>query len=92
MAYGEWYPFLGWFDFIISFVIAIIIYARAKKFYPILYLIAISLYVFTAGFYIDVYDLSKSGILMVLVVSAGLFMLAGWYFSKIFHSDEVKNR
>jgi len=89
MAYGEWYPFLGWSVFIISLIIAIIIYARVKKFYPIFYLIAISLYVFTAGFYIDVYDLTKGGILMVLVVSAVLFMLAGWYFSKIFHSDNV---
>ena len=90
MAYGEWYPFLGWADFIISLIIAIVIYAKSRKFYPIFYLIAISLYVFTAGFYIDVYDLTKGGILMVLVISAVLFMLVGWYFSKIFHSDAVR--
>lgn len=84
-----WYPFLGWSVFIVALIIAIIIYARAKKFYPIFYLIAISLYVFTAGFYIDVYDLTKGGILMVLVVSAVVFMFVGWYFSKIFHSDEL---
>lgn len=90
MAYGEWYPFLGWADFIISLIIAIIIYAKSRKFYPIFYLIAISLYVFTAGFYIDVYDLTRGGILMVLVISAVLFMLAGWYFSKIFRRDEMR--
>ena len=90
MAYGEWYPFLGWSVFIVSLIIAIIIYARVKKFYPIFYLIAISLYVFTAGFYIDVYDLTKGGILMVLVISAVIFMLAGWYFSKMLHSDDLR--
>lgn len=87
-----WYPFLGWFDFIVSLVIGIIIFVKVRKFYPVFYLMSISLYVFTAGFYIDVYDLSKGGILGVLVVSAILFMLIGWYFSKIFQSDEVKKR
>ncbi|MBS3099543.1 hypothetical protein J4462_04985 [Candidatus Pacearchaeota archaeon] len=82
-----WYPFLGWSVFIVSLIIAIVIFAKHKKFYPIFYLISIALYVFTAGFYIDVYDLSKGGILIVLVISAILFMLIGWYFSKIFSAD-----
>lgn len=90
MAYGEWYPFLGWSVFIISFIIAIIIYSKVKKFYLIFYLISISLYIFTAGFYIDVYNLTKGGILVVLVISAILFMLLGWYFSKIFHPDSAR--
>ncbi|MBS3084044.1 hypothetical protein J4423_04535 [Candidatus Pacearchaeota archaeon] len=90
MAYGEWYPFLGWSVFIVSLIIAIVIFATHRKFYPIFYLISISLYVFTAGFFIDVYDLSKGGILIVLVISAILFMLVGWYFSKIFGADSRK--
>ena len=85
-----WYPFLGWSVFIVALIIAIIIFARVKKFYPIFYLISISLYVFTAGFYIDVYDLTKGGILAVLAVFAVLFMLLGWYFSQIFHSDDLR--
>ena len=91
MAYGEWYPFLGWSVFTIALIIAIIIFAKVRKFYPIFYLISISLYVFTAGFFIDVYDLTKGGILVVLVISALLFMLLGWYFSQIFHSDSARN-
>ncbi len=91
MGYGEWYPLLGWSVFTIALIIGVIIFIRVRKFYPIFYLISISLYIFTTGFYIDVYNLSKGGILMVLVVSAGLFMLLGWYFSKIFNSDEVRN-
>ncbi|MBS3082171.1 hypothetical protein J4416_04560 [Candidatus Pacearchaeota archaeon] len=90
MAYGEWYPFLGWTVFIISLIIAIIIFSSKRKFYPIFYLISISLYIFTAGFYIDVYNLAKGGILSVLAVSAVLFMFIGWYFSKIFQSNNSR--
>ena len=90
MAYGEWYPFLGWSVFIISLIIGIVMFATHKKIYSIFYLVSIALYVFTAGFFIDVYNLSKGGILGVLVVSAILFMLIGWYFSKIFGSDNSR--
>ncbi len=84
-----WYPFLGWGVFFISFIVGIILFVRTKKLNPVFYMISIALYIFTAGFYLDVYNLSKGGILLVLVVSACLFMLLGWYFSKIFHSDEM---
>ena len=90
MAYGEWYPFLGWSVFIISFIVALIMYSHMKKFYSIFYMISISLYIFTAGFFIDVYDLAKGGVLSVLVLSAVLFMFAGWYFSKIFKGSNLK--
>ena len=88
---GEWYPFLGWSVFSISLVIAIIIFAIKRKFYPIVYLSSISLYIFTAGFYIDVYNLNKNGILAVLFVSACLFVFLGWHFSKISKNDDLRN-
>jgi len=88
MVYGEWYPFLGWSVFIIGLIIAIILFSVYRKFYPVLYLISIALYIFTAGFFMDVYDLSKGGILLVLVFSAVLFMIVGWYFSQIFGKSD----
>jgi Na+/H+ antiporter NhaD/arsenite permease-like protein len=85
MAYGTWYPFLGWSVFIIGFIVAIILFATKRKMHHVMYLVSICLYIFTAGFYIDVYNLGKNGILGVLALSALLFILMGWYFSKIFN-------
>ncbi|MSS74295.1 hypothetical protein EXS72_01510 [Candidatus Pacearchaeota archaeon] len=85
-----WYPFLGWSTLTISTILAIILYVIYRKLYPLFYLISISLYVFTAGFIIDVFNLPKGAILMVLVVSALLFMWMGLHFSKIFQSDNLK--
>ena len=79
-----WYPFLGWGVFIIGLIVAIVMFSNMKKIYPIFYVASIALYIFTAGFFIDVYDLAKGGVLLVLVISAILFMLLGWYFSRIF--------
>ena len=88
MAYGEWYPFLGWGVFIIGLIVAIVMFSNMKKIYPVFYVASIALYIFTAGFYMDVFNLAKGGILTVLVISAALFMLLGWYFSSIFGSGK----
>jgi len=77
-----WYPYLGYGVFWIGLVVAIILYAMKRKWHPILYLVAVSLYIFTVGFIIDAFDLRKNGTLMVLAVSAILMILAGWYLSK----------
>ncbi|MFH1586044.1 MAG: hypothetical protein ABIB79_04710 [archaeon] len=83
-----WYPILGWGVFWISFVVAIILFAIYKKFYPIMYLISIALYIFTAGFTIDVFELQRLGILSVLVFSAIVFMALGFYLSKVLHLEK----
>ena len=85
MAY--WYPFLGWGVFWISFVVSLILFFKYKKLYPVFYLISVALYIFTAGFAIDVFEFGKLGILMTLVLSAILFMLLGYYLSKVIHLD-----
>jgi hypothetical protein len=83
-----WYPFLGWSVFIVGLIVAIIMFSNMKRLYPVMYVASIALYIFTAGFFMDVYDLSKGGILLVLVISAIIFMLLGWYFSRIFGHDK----
>jgi len=68
--------------FWIGLVVAIILYAMKRKWHPIMYLISVSLYIFTVGFVIDVFDLSKNGILLSLAFSAVVMIGVGFYLSK----------
>ena len=77
------YSLLGWGVFWISFIVAIILFSKYKKMYPVFYLISIALYIFTAGFTIDVFSFGKFGILATLVFSAVVFMILGFYLSKV---------
>ncbi len=76
-----WYPILGGAVFWFSLVAAIIIYIIKRRFYPIMYLISVALYIFTVGFVIDVFDLSKNWILLLLAFSSLVMILLGWYLS-----------
>lgn len=77
------YPLLGWGVFWISVVVGVILFLKFKKIYPIIYLISVALYIFTAGFTIDVFNFGKLGILTTLIISAIIFMILGYYFSKV---------
>ena len=90
MAY--WYPILGWGVFWVSFVVAIILFSIYKKLSVIFYLISVALYIFTAGFMIDVFEFGKFGILATLVISAIIFMVLGFYLSKVLDFDSNKKR
>ena len=79
-----WYSLLGWGTFWIALIIGIVLFVKSKKFYPVIYLISISLYVFTAGFMIDVFEFARLGIMTTLILSAIAFMVLGYYFSRIF--------
>lgn len=79
-----WYPFLGYGTFWIGLVVAIILYAMKRKWHPIMYLVSVCLYIFTVGFVIDVFDLSKNWILLILAFSALIMIGLGFYLSKKF--------
>lgn len=79
-----WYPILGWGTFWVALILGIILFVKSKKFYPVIYLISISLYVFTSGFMIDEFQFERLGIMTTLIISAILFMILGYYFSRIF--------
>ena len=79
-----WYPFLGYGTFWTGLVVAIILFAMKRKWYPLMYLISICLYIFTVGFVIDVYDFSKNWVLLILAFSALLMIGLGVYLSKKF--------
>ena len=85
MAY--WYPILGWGVFWIGLIVSIILFSIYKKLYPVIYLISVALYIFTIGFTIDVFELQETGILITLVISAIMFMVLGFYLSKVVHLE-----
>jgi len=82
------YQILGWGVFWISLILAIVLFSVYKKLYPVFYLISIALYIYTAGFMIDTFSFGKFGILTTLVVSAVIFMILGYYLSKVFRSNK----
>lgn len=86
-----WYPFLGYGIFWIGLIISIILYAMKRKWNPIMYLISVCLYIFTIAFVIDVFDLSKNGILLILALSAVSRVGVGFYLSKKVEKTEVQN-
>lgn len=77
-----WYPILGYGIFWIGLVLAVIMFATMRKFYPILYLASISVYIFTLGFVIDVFDVGKEGILILLAFSTLLMITIGMSLAK----------
>ena len=80
----------GWSIFFVAFVVAIILYANVRKFYPVMYLISIATYIFTSIFVVDAFDLGKNGMLVSLAISSVLFIGAGYYFSKKYkHKKEA---
>tara|TARA_Y100000310_G_C20431739_1_gene691813 strand:- start:366 stop:635 length:270 start_codon:yes stop_codon:yes gene_type:complete len=89
MAYG-FYPFVGWATFWVAFIAGIILFIKYRKLYNIFYLVSIALYIFTTSFMIDVFEFGKFGILTTLIISAILFMLLGFYLSKVLHDEPDK--
>ncbi len=81
MAY-YWYPFLGYGIFWLGLVASIFIFAIKRKWFPIMYLITISLYIFTVGFVINVFDLGKNWTLLILAFSSLLMILLGFSIAK----------
>jgi hypothetical protein len=79
---SHWYPFLGYGVFWIGLVASIILYAMKRKWYPISYLISISLYIFTVGFIIDQFSVGKNGILLILAFSSIVMIGLGMYLAK----------
>ena len=79
----------GWGIFWIALILGIILFAKYKKMYIVFYLISIALYIFTAGFVIDAFSLGRFGILSTLVISAIIFMILGYYLSRVFRGSNL---
>lgn len=88
MVYSPWLGALGWGIFFIGLVASIIIFATKRKFYPVMYLVSIALYIFTIGFVADAFDIGKNGVLLILAFSAIIFILLGVYFGSKFNREK----
>jgi hypothetical protein len=86
------YPVIGWGVFWISFIASIVLFSIYKKLYPVIYLISVALYVFTAGFAIDVFEFGRTAIQLTLLFSAILFMGLGYYLSIVLSSENNNNK
>jgi len=86
--YSPWLSPFGWGIFITGLIASIIIFAIKKKFYPVMYLVSISTYIFTVGFVIDAFDIGKDGTLLLLALSAIIFIVLGIYFGSKFKKSK----
>jgi FtsH-binding integral membrane protein len=90
MVYSPWLGPFGWGIFFIGLIAAIILFAIKRKFYPVMYLISIATYIFTVGFIIDAFNFDKNGVLLMLAISAVIFICLGVYFGYKFKKAESK--
>ena len=88
MSYAYWLGPFGWGIFFIGLVVAVILFAVKRKFYPIMYLVSISIYIFLVGFIIDAFKFGKNGVLVMLALSAILFIGLGMYFGHKFKNEK----
>lgn len=79
-----WYQFVGYSLFWVGLIVSVILYAIKRKWHPIMYMISVALYVFLVCFIIDVYQLKKNGILLILSISALIMLGLGYYLNKKF--------
>ena len=80
--YSYWLGSFGWGIFFIGLIGALLLFTTKKKFYPVMYLVSIATYIFTIGFVIDAFDLTRNWVLLLLAISAIIFICLGVYFSK----------
>jgi hypothetical protein len=77
------YTYLGWPLFWICVVLSLVLLSKYKKVYPIFYMISVFLYIFSVSFMIDTFNIGEFGILFTLFISAIVFMVLGYYLSKV---------
>lgn len=88
MAYSPWLGAFGWGIFFLGLVAAIILFAVKRKFAPVMHLVSIVTYIFTIGFIIDAFEVGKNGVLLLLAMSAVIFIALGFYFSTKFKKEK----
>lgn len=80
---ADWSIAVGVLTFIVAIIIAAVYYWRFKKVFLIAFTSSIATYIFAVFYTWDVFELSKNWVLLLLLISTGLMVLLGKYFSKI---------
>lgn len=87
---ADWSIGVGVLIFIIAICFAVYFYLKYKKVNQIVFIASISTYIFAVFYAMDVFELSKNGVLGLLVLSTVLMMGVGKYFSKPQNSKTKK--
>ena len=78
----SWSSLMSYASLWIGLIASIMIYSTKGKWYPIMYVISVSVYIFTFGFVIDAFNLSKDGILILLIFSTIIMIGLGFHLSR----------
>lgn len=87
-----WWEIVFWLLLVPCLIILGITYGTGKKLYKLLYVLAIYTYVTLATYVIDVFSLGRNWILSILVFSAILLILIGFFMSKNSSKKKTKKK
>lgn len=79
---ADWSIAIGVILIVIGLVASIIIFSLNRKYYPVLFLIGLEIYVFSVFYAWDLYELQKNQIMLLLVLSTLLLGFLGYNLSK----------
>lgn len=84
MAAGtaDWSIAVGILIFVVAIIIAAIYYLKYKKVFLVVFIASIATYAFAVFYTMDVFELNKNWIMLLLVISTVLMLFLGKYFSK----------
>lgn len=77
-----WWQAVFWLLLLPLIIAEIIIFVKTKRFFWLIYALAIFAYVVAVSYTIDVFDLGRNGVILTLLASAVLMAATGWYLGK----------
>ncbi|MBS3147786.1 hypothetical protein J4219_02795 [Candidatus Woesearchaeota archaeon] len=77
-----WVEVVFWILVVPLLILSLVVYARSKRLYKIMYILSVFTYSMLIMYPIDAYDLGRNAILGLLAFSAVLMMLVGYHFHK----------
>jgi hypothetical protein len=78
-----WAPVVFWVLLVPLLVVLFVVYLKSRTLFRLLYILAVFTYAMTVMYTIDAYDLGRDAIIGILLFSAVLMMLVGWWFRKL---------
>lgn len=74
---GEWWFVVFWILLIPLIVIELIIFLKSRKFFWLVFALAVFTYIVAVSYTIDVFDLGRNAIILILLASAALMFIIG---------------
>ena len=72
-----WWMVVFWLLLVPLIIVELVVYLKSKKFYWLIYALAIFTYVISVCYTVDVFDLGKNAVILVLLASAALMFIVG---------------